>query len=41
MPKAYNVCRNNVMNLSLAKSLELDFGESRMLLEWMLDYIAE
>ena len=41
MPKAYNVCRNNVMNLSLAKSLELDFGESRMLLEWILDYIAE
>lgn len=39
LPKAYNLSRKNLMNLSLAQNLQLDFGESRMLLEWLIDML--
>lgn len=36
-PKPYNLSRKNMMSLSIAHQLELDFGESRMLVEWLID----
>ena len=39
LPKAYNLSRKNLMNLSLANSLNLEFGESKMLLEWFIDIL--
>ena len=38
-PKHYNLSRKNMMSLSIAKNLELYFGESRMLIEWFFDLI--
>ncbi len=38
-PKPFNLSRKNMMSLSIAKRLELEFGESRMLIEWMFDLI--
>lgn len=35
IPKAFNLSRKNLMNLSLAKKLCLDFGETKMLIEWL------
>ena len=39
MPKAYNLSRQHIETLSIAKKLELNWGESLMLLEWILPYI--
>lgn len=39
MPKAYNLSRHNVETLTLAKKLDLNWGESKMLLEWILSNI--
>ena len=41
MPKAYNLSRENMMHLSLAKTLGIDFGESKMLIEWLLPDLLE
>lgn len=37
LPKAYNLTRTNIMDLSRANNLNLDFGENGMLLEWLID----
>lgn len=39
MPKPYNLSRNNLMNLSLVKKLELNFGESKTLIDWLVSLI--
>lgn len=41
MPKAYNLSRENMMNLSFAKTLGIEFGESKMLIEWLIPSLLE
>jgi Fe-S-cluster containining protein len=36
-PKAYRVSRDSMMKISLAKQLELDFGESKTVLDWLIE----
>ena len=39
-PKAYRITRESVFNLSIAKKLNLDFGESKTLLNMFLEYLG-
>ena len=35
IPEAHNLSRKNLMHLSVAEKLGLDFGETKMLIEWL------
>ena len=41
MPKAYNLSRENMMHLSFAEKLEIEFGESKMLIEWLIPALLD
>ena len=40
-PKAYRISRNHVMSLSMARNLDLDWGESKTLYDYLKEYNVE
>jgi len=37
-PRAYRIARENVLNLSIAKNLNIDWGESKTLIDYLNEY---
>ena len=38
LPRVFNLNISNIRKLNLVKELEIDFGEQKSLLEWLVNY---